>query len=102
MDNPSEFVTEPTNLKLLRHLVTTLMIVMIVGFIALILTLVMRFPSSSDTNQLTNVTLSADINATAYTQGIDWYAIVDDGNTIHIYNQSDNTLRQTIQIEPQN
>ncbi len=101
MEDPSEFPAEPTNLKMLRRLVTTLLIVMIVGFIALILMLVMRFPSSKPTNPLTNLTIPAGINATAYTQGDDWFAIVDDGNTIHIYNQSDNSLRQTIKITPQ-
>jgi hypothetical protein len=99
MDDPLD-IPEPTNLTLLRRLVTTLLVVMIVGFIALILMLVMRFPSSSDTNRLSDITIPTGINATAYTQGTDWFAIVDDQNTIHIYNQSDNTLRQTIKIEP--
>jgi hypothetical protein len=101
MDDPSEIIPEPTNLKLLRRLVTTLLIVMIVGFIALILMLVMRFPSSTPTNSFADITIPVGINATAYTQGDDWFAIVDDGNTIHIYNQSDNSLRQTIKIVPQ-
>jgi hypothetical protein len=74
---------------------------MIVGFIALILMLVMRFPSSNDTNRLSDITIPSGINATAYTQGDDWFAIVDDQNTIHIYNQSDKTLRQTIIIAPE-
>tara|TARA_R110002096_G_scaffold7102_7_gene31521 strand:+ start:395 stop:700 length:306 start_codon:yes stop_codon:yes gene_type:complete len=100
MDDPSEFPAEPTNLKLLRRLVTTLLIVMIVGFIALIVMLVMRFPSSTPTNQLTDITLPAGITATAYTKGADWFAIVDDADTIRIYNQSDNSLRQTINIAP--
>ncbi|MDE0765771.1 MAG: DUF6476 family protein [Amylibacter sp.] len=99
MDNPSEFSTEPTNLKLLRRLVTTLLIVMIIGFITLILMFVMRFPTSNQTNQLENITLPIGISATAYTKGDDWYAIIDEQNKIHIFNQSDNSLRQTIQIK---
>jgi len=100
MDNPQEF-PEPANLKLLRRLVTTLLIVMIVGFIALIFMLVMRFPSQTDQNPLANIEIPSGINATAYTQGDDWFAIVDDQKTIHIYNQSDNILRQTIKIIPE-
>ena len=63
MDDPLD-IPEPTNLKLLRRLVTTLLVVMIVGFIALILMLVMRFPSSSDTNRLSDITIPTGINAT--------------------------------------
>jgi len=56
------------------------------------------FQHNNKTTFLLCLNILAGINATAYTQGDDWFAIVDDGNTIHIYNQSDNSLRQTIQI----
>mgnify|MGYP006072508221 FL=1 len=62
---------------------------------------VMRFPSYNQTNQLENITLPIGISATAYTQGDDWYAIIDDQNIIHIFNLNDNSLRQTIQIKSQ-
>ncbi|MGY9053445.1 MAG: DUF6476 family protein [Rhodobacterales bacterium] len=74
---------------------------MIIGFITLILMFVMRFPSYNQTNQLENITLPIGISATAYTQGDDWYAIIDDQNIIHIFNLNDNSLRQTIQIKSQ-
>jgi hypothetical protein len=61
----------------------------------------MRFPSYNQTNQLENITLPIGISATAYTQGDDWYAIIDDQNIIHIFNLNDNSLRQTIQIKSQ-
>ncbi|MDC0604888.1 DUF6476 family protein, partial [Amylibacter sp.] len=35
MDDPSEYSAEPANLKLLRRLVTTLLAVMIIGFLTL-------------------------------------------------------------------
>lgn len=62
---------------------------------------VMRFPTSNQTNQLENITLPIGISATAYTQGDDWYAIIEDQNIIHIFNLNDNSLRQTIQIKSQ-
>jgi len=62
---------------------------------------VMRFPSYNQTNQLENITLPIGISATAYTQGDDWYAIIEDQNIIHIFNLNDNSLRQTIQIKSQ-
>ncbi|MDA8761389.1 DUF6476 family protein [Amylibacter sp.] len=99
MDDPSEFSVEPTNLKLLRRLVTTLLAVMIIGFITLIFMFVMRFQSNNQTFKLNDITLPIGTSATAYTQGDDWYAIVDDANKILIFNKVDNTLRQTINIK---
>ncbi|MDB2337876.1 DUF6476 family protein [Amylibacter sp.] len=99
MDDPSEFSVEPTNLKLLRRLVTTLLAVMIIGFITLIFMFVMRFQSNNQTFKLNDITLPIETSATAYTQGDDWYAIVDDANKILIFNKVDNTLRQTINIK---
>ena len=99
MDDPSEFSVEPTNLKLLRRLVTTLLAVMIIGFITLIFMFVMRFQSNNQTFKLNDITLPIGTSATAYTQGDDWYAIVDDTNKILIFNKVDNTLRQTINIK---
>ena len=99
MDDPSEFSVEPTNLKLLRRLVTTLLAVMIIGFITLIFMFVMRFQSNNQTFKLNDITLPIGTSATAYTQGDDWYAIVDDANKILIFNKVDNALRQTINIK---
>jgi len=99
MDDPSEFSVEPTNLKLLRRLVTTLLAVMIIGFITLIFMFVMRFQSNNQTFKLNDITLPIGTSATADTQGDDWYAIVDDAKKILIFNKVDNTLRQTINIK---
>ena len=99
MDDPSEFSVEPTNLKLLRRLVTTLLAVMIIGFITLIFMFVMRFQSNNQTFKLNDITLPIGTSATAYTQGDDWYAIVDDANKLLIFNKVDNTIRQTINIK---
>ena len=99
MDDPSEYSAEPANLRLLRRLVTTLLAVMIIGFLTLIFMFVMRFSDNNQTFQLSDITLPIGFSATAYTQGDNWYAIVDEKNKILIFNKSDNTLRQTIKIQ---
>lgn len=99
MDDPSEYSAEPANLRLLRRLVTTLLAVMIIGFLTLIFMFVMRFSDNNQTFQISDITLPIGVSATAYTQGVNWYAIVDEKNKILIFNKSDNTLRQTIKIQ---
>ena len=99
MDDPSEYSAEPANLRLLRRLVTTLLAVMIIGFLTLIFMFVMRFSDNNQTFQISDITLPIGVYATAYTQGDNWYAIVDEKNKILIFNKSDNTLRQTIKIQ---
>lgn len=99
MDDPSEYSAEPANLRLLRRLVTTLLAVMIIGFLTLIFMFVMRFSDNNQTFQIGDITLPIGVSATAYTQGDNWYAIIDEKNKILIFNKSDNTLRQTIKIQ---
>ena len=99
MDDPSEYSAEPANLRLLRRLVTTLLAVMIIGFLTLIFMFVMRFSDNNQTFQISDITLPIGVSATAYTQGDNWYAIIDEKNNILIFNKSDNTLRQTIKIQ---
>ena len=60
---------------------------------------VMRFSNNSQTFQVNDITLPIGVSATAYTQGDNWYAIVDNTKKILIFNKSDNTLRQTIIIK---
>ena len=82
---------------MLRRLVTTLMVVMILGFLTIVGLFVMRL--TEPTPNLTEITLPNGVNATAYTKGSDWYAIVGDDDVIRIYNL-DQSLRQEIQIKP--
>ncbi|GLQ34663.1 hypothetical protein GCM10007939_09460 [Amylibacter marinus] len=100
MNDTLETPVEPANLRFLRRLVTLLLIVMILGFITLIALFVMRFSAETERKPLTSITLPAGVTASAYTRGGDWYAIVTADNQILIYNQSDQSLRQSIQIEP--
>ena len=99
-DSPEQF-KEPANLRFLRRLVTVLTGTMIVGLVAIFGLLVMRFSAEVATAPLpSNIILPDGKTAAAFTQGPDWYAVVTTGDEILIYNRSDNTLRQTVQISP--
>ena len=87
--------------KYLRLLVTILTITMIAGFLVIVTLFVIKFSSlgSTEPDLPDTVTLPADTNATAFTQGTDWFAIITDDNRILIYDREDGSLRQTLQIE---
>lgn len=88
---------EPSNLRFLRRLVTVLTATMLVGVVVVVGLLVTRLSGSGP--QLPDViTLPDGTEATAFTQGDDWYAIVTDARQILIYNRTDGQLRQTIDI----
>ncbi|WP_380054183.1 DUF6476 family protein [Falsihalocynthiibacter sp. SS001] len=106
MDKAPETENElPANLKFLRVLVTILTATMIAGLVVVITLLVTRFPdqetlSGAKTSVFPNeITLPDGVNATAYTQGSDWFAIVTDQDQILIYDRDDNSLRQTIDLK---
>lgn len=45
------------------------------------------------------ITLPSGAQATAYTQGSDWYAVVTEGDEILIFDRASGQLRQTLRIE---
>ncbi|MFK7835349.1 MAG: DUF6476 family protein [Sulfitobacter sp.] len=94
MDDP----VEPANLRFLRRLVTVLTVVMIAGVLVVIGLLVTRLnrPAPPLPDQ---ITLPAGVEARAFTQGSDWYAVVTSHNEILIYDRLTGALRQTIQID---
>jgi len=92
--------SEFRSLRLLRVLVTVLTAVMIVGFIILIGFLVTRFPGAKTTPTLPEaISLPDGAKAEAFTQGLDWYAVVTDADEILIYDRATGTLRQRVMIE---
>jgi len=100
MNELSNDIPEPGNLRLLRRLVTALMVVMIVGFLTLIAMLVMRLaPSESELLLPASITLPDGSKAEAFTQGSDWFAVVTTDNRILIYDRATGKLRQTMEIE---
>ena len=97
---------EPANLKFLRRLVTILTGTMIVGVVVIIGLLVMRFngkpaPVATGLDLPASITLPEGAQATAFTMGKGWYAVVTDGDEILIYDAESGTLRQRIGISNQ-
>jgi len=98
-DNPEE-LPEPANLRFLRRLVTALTLTMIVGLVAIFTVLVMRFsPVSTSLDYPAAITLPSGKTPTAFTRGDNWLAIVTSDSEILIFDESGETLIQTIQIK---
>ncbi|MCT4555449.1 MAG: DUF6476 family protein [Pelagimonas sp.] len=95
-----EDLPEPPQLRFLRLLVTVLTGVMIAG-IGMILFLIWLSYSNARAPLPEVITLPSGAEATAYTQGADWYAVVTADNQILIFDRATGDLRQTIQIEAQ-
>ena len=87
------------SLKLLRTLVTVLMVVMICGFIVLIAFLVTRFPERNGPVLPEAVVLPDGTHAEAVTLGRGWAAIVTDDDRILIFDPATGALRQEVAIE---
>ena len=83
----------------MRILVTTLTATMIVGLLAIVVLLVIRFTSPAANLQVPDsITLPDGTTATAFTQGTDWYAVVTSSEEILIFDRATGELRQTIRI----
>ena len=82
---------------MLRVLVTSLSVVMIVGFIVLIALFVIRFqerqPPLPD-----EITLPDGAKASAFTKGDGWYAVVTQDQRILIFDASTNALLKTVSV----
>lgn len=95
---------EAAKLTLLRRLVTTLLVVMIGGFLVLIALLVTRFPQLNGAPTAQAVTfpdtidLPEGVTAEAFTRGADWVAIVAD-DEILIFDAETGELRQRITLD---
>jgi len=101
MDDPSDPVVEPANLRFLRRLVTVLTATMIGGLFIIIALFVIRF-SDRSLPLPAEITLPDGAKADAFTQGRGWYAVVTDQDQILIFDKSSGTLRQTIEIQQNN
>ncbi|CUH76341.1 hypothetical protein SAMN04488093_102733 [Tropicibacter naphthalenivorans] len=99
MSSPEpEELPEPASLRFLRVLVTVLTGVMIAG-ITLILGLIWMSYSNARAPLPEVITLPDGTEATAYTQGNDWYAVVTAEDEILIFDRATGDLRQTLRIE---
>ena len=70
---------------------------MIVGFVLLIGTLVIKLGSTPQIVPA-EIALPQGVNATAFTQGGDWVAVVTDHDQILIFDRETGILRQTVAI----
>lgn len=87
----------PPQALFLKRLVLALAVVMIAGFLALIVTLIVKL--SVEPRILPDgIALPDDARARAFTQGDTWYAIVTDDERILIFDRDSGVLIQTVQI----
>ncbi len=88
----------PAHLTLLKWLVIGLTVVMISGFLVVIGAIVIRL--NADPLPLPErIALPAGVTATAFTQGVDWFAVVTSDNRILIYDRTTAALRQEVDIK---
>ncbi len=90
---------DPGLVKHLRRLVTVLTATMIIGFIVIVALFVTRFSGGAGPDLPAALTLPGGAEATAFTQGSDWIAVVTEDDRIMIYDRLSGKLRQTIQID---
>ncbi len=79
---------------------------MIAGLVTIIVLIVIRVPNVirtvEDPVPLPEIiTLPDGSEASTFTQGPDWFAVVTKENQILIFNRDDGSLRQTLQIKDQ-
>ena len=98
MTDPSDPIVEPGNLRFLRVLVTTLMVVMIGGLLVIVAMFVIRFSSTRPTLP-DAITLPDGTRAEAFTIGRNWFAVVTTDDRILIFDRTTGKLRQTITLE---
>jgi len=79
------------------RLVTVLTVVMIAGFTVLIVALVVRL--SADPLPLPErISLPEGVEARAFTQGVDWIAVVGSDDRIFVFSRASGALLQTVEI----
>ncbi|MBW7920709.1 MAG: hypothetical protein H3C51_01255 [Rubellimicrobium sp.] len=88
----------PPQALFLKRLVLALAVVMIAGFLALIVTLIVKL-SVEPRILPDSLTLPEGARALAFTQGPDWFAVVTDDERILIYDRDSGVLVQTLRIE---
>jgi len=84
--------------KYLRLLVTILTVTMIVGFLVIVFLFVTKFSEAFGPELPNEITLPDGTEATAFTQGDTWFAIVTKDQKILIFDRDGGTLRKTISI----
>ena len=97
-DNPAPQPVDPALVKYLRLLVTILTGTMVVGFIVIVVLFVTKFSDAFGPELPDEIILPSGAEATAFTRGENWYAIVTKDNRILIYDATSGEIRQTVTI----
>lgn len=94
----------PPDLRFLKILVATLAGTMILGLIAIVTLIVIRFPKAMEPRLSLpdNVTLPAGETAAAVTFGKGWYAVVTEGGEILIFDAGTGALRKRVTVTGEN
>ncbi|THD84569.1 hypothetical protein E7811_02165 [Aliigemmobacter aestuarii] len=98
-DTPQDGERLPPSLTFLKWLVIVLTLTMIGGVITVVALIVTRMPQAFDRGPVmpSSITLPEGARATAYTQGIGWFAVVTEDQRLLIFRE-DGTLRQEIPL----
>lgn len=72
---------------------------MILGFLTIVALFVMRFNEMGQVELPDTIALPDGSEATAFTRGDDWFAVVTKDNEILIYSRVTGNLRQRIRVE---
>ncbi len=90
---------EPPNLRLLRRLVTALLLVMIVGFIAIAAFLIIQVTNLKPAHDFPDaINVPEGMVPTAVTRGDGWIAVVTTSGEILIFDASGQELLQSIAV----
>ena len=82
-------------------MVTALTVTMIVGFTIIVALFVIRFREFSEPPALQlpeSISLPADSGAVAFTQGLTWYAVVNENDEILVFERDGGELIRRIDI----
>jgi len=102
MDETPISPTDAKNLRFLRLLVTVLTATMILGLLAIVALLVIRFSTERPTLTMpASIQLPDGTRATAFTQSVDWYAVVTADNQILIFDRASGQLIQQVDVVPE-
>ena len=83
----------------LKTLVTILTATMILGFLTIVALFVMRFNEMRQIGLPDTIALPDGSEASAFTRGDNWFAVVTEDDEILIFSRVTGNLRQRIQIE---
>jgi uncharacterized protein DUF6476 len=102
MSDPYPQEPDPGNLRFLRIMVTTLIVVMIVGFLVIVGLFIRRLTTPVPSAALTlpaSIALPEGASALSFSVGPGWIGVVTQDSRILIFDAASGRLRQTLQVD---